>query len=1021
MQHHGEQNLQKGVPDIGDNHVERGDYVRKLDKSTLRSDQKKTSEKKKNTGSSMQSKPKSSRKNDPMGSSKKQKGTSNDSKQHHDSREFQPAGRVTAKIQQFNSIGDKNKKEVTHREKSRHIQQRSSPAGDPQGRFYNDENYRNIDFKQVPQQNRHSPNGRTQPSDQYSHERDLPPKYNSAFSQQTGLLQQFNVGYGRETGVLPQHNVGYGREAGVSQQHNVGYGQETRVSQQHNVGYGQETGLSQQHDVGYGQDTGVSQQHNVGYGQDTGVSQQHNVGYGQDTGVLHQRGYGQDTGVSQQHNVGYGQDTGVSQQHNVVYGQETGLSPQHHVQGPLPHRHATYGQGRGVLAQHMHSIPYGQGRGMVPGHMRYSQERGMSPNHNGIHGNDLLQSHASDQMPSGQWKSVDQDPNLMLGKQDPRPAERLAVSMKKISKQLPKSPEDKGPDCYELPVVQVKYDKSRKLAIKCVGQPCHSPTGGEKVLMVVGATGAGKTTLVNGIVNYIYGVEWEDNFRFKLITEEGSGSQVHSQTKWITAYKIHWNPQFPFPYNLTVIDTPGFGDTRGIQADKELVSQIKELFSISPSEQGITLIHGIGFVTQASLARLTPPQRYVFDSILSIFGRDISENVFLMTTFADGQKPPVIEAARVAKVPIQGVFKFNNSALFASTKEDGNGPTSSPGPGDNDEDNFDKMFWKMGFKSFERFFTHLKDVESKSLQLTKEVLKERQELETILNGLQPQIRYGLQKLAELELEKRIMEKYEAEIAANKNFTYVVEIEKMVKHPTQTGIHTTNCLRCNFTCHLGCRIPQDKDKHKCWAMDDSGKCRICPQKCQWDSHFNNPYYFETETVSETRTLEDLKKKYHDATSGKSQKKTMMENIKKDLQDLQKQVLAMICQAQRSLKRLDEIALKPNPLSEVDYLDLLIQSEEFQAQKGWQDRVRALQVFKQQAELLAKMREKGTSSNDSMIDSMIDENWWKAWLVREPPKVATDEEVAQSRNENNQGWRHAIGSGLVAVGNFVKGGH
>ena len=50
---------------------------------------------------------------------------------------------------------------------------------------------------------------------------------------------------------------------------------------------------------------------------------------------------------------------------------------------------------------------------------------------------------------------------------------------------------------------------------------------------------------------------------------------------------------------------------------------------------------------------------------------------------------------------------------------------------------------------------------------------------------------------------------------------------------------------------------------------------------------------------------------------------------------------------------QIALKPNPLTRVDYLDLLIESEKQDAKCGWQDRVKKLEEFRRDAELYQKV--------------------------------------------------------------------
>ena len=523
---------------------------------------------------------------------------------------------------------------------------------------------------------------------------------------------------------------------------------------------------------------------------------------------------------------------------------------------------------------------------------------------------------------------------------------RLAESLLYTSEEL----QHGSPSIYKPHMRDEMSRENSMIARKSIGRPCRNGHGeNEKVFLVVGATGAGKSTLINGIVNYMFGVEWKDDFRFKLITENDKLTQADSQTSDITAYTFHAMEGSPTPYTFTVIDTPGFGSTEGLKRDKEITEQIKEFFSISPPE-GIDHLDGIGFVVQSSQSRLTKTQEYIFDSILSIFGKDVSHNIFMMITFVDGQRPPVLEAIKKAEIPSTVSFKFNNSALYADNSTDH----------ESSDFNFDEMFWKMGAGSFKKFFVEFPKYPSVSLRLTKEVLQEREQLQISLEGLNDQIQIGLNRIEEMRQEEIVLQQHEAKIKANKDFTYQVKLVKPSYISLEgTGQHTTTCVTCNMTCHKSCAIPLDCNKSCCWAMNEFGNCRICPRKCNWSAHRNHPYLIEYKLVTETRTVEDLKQKYHKAVEGKATAEKMMRSLDESLQKVHLQVLTMIKQAQHSVRRLDEIALKPNPLTEVEYIEVLIESEKRGAKPGYQQRINYYEEAKRQAEMLSKVKDEKES--------------------------------------------------------------
>ncbi|KAG8147427.1 hypothetical protein E2320_022760 [Naja naja] len=101
--------------------------------------------------------------------------------------------------------------------------------------------------------------------------------------------------------------------------------------------------------------------------------------------------------------------------------------------------------------------------------------------------------------------------------------------------------EDKQPLVFALPLKKVSSDVSTSCLAYQLGK--ENPEVPNKVILLMGATGCGKATLINGMINYILGVQWEDNFRFKLIHETTQRSKAGSRTS-VTA---HGEPSEGFP------------------------------------------------------------------------------------------------------------------------------------------------------------------------------------------------------------------------------------------------------------------------------------------------------------------------------------------------------------------------------------------------------------------------------------------------------------------------------------------
>lgn len=209
-------------------------------------------------------------------------------------------------------------------------------------------------------------------------------------------------------------------------------------------------------------------------------------------------------------------------------------------------------------------------------------------------------------------------------------------------------------------------------------------------ILIMGATGAGKSTFINAFINYLLYDTLQDALNAEQLTfaipgsfsvpdpkiadrkievqwgsenpTESMSGQGQSATQSCVIYAININGKL-----LRLVDTPGLGDTRGIDQDYKNVADIMRIL------ESLNTISAILFVIKNNDSRLTTSFDFVLSELMMHLHKDTVKNIMFGFTYGRTSIPPfavgtvgqpLVQLLTKKKLPIQKLITDQNAFVF---------------------------------------------------------------------------------------------------------------------------------------------------------------------------------------------------------------------------------------------------------------------------------------------------------------------------------------------------------------------
>ena len=392
-------------------------------------------------------------------------------------------------------------------------------------------------------------------------------------------------------------------------------------------------------------------------------------------------------------------------------------------------------------------------------------------------------------------------------------------------------------------------------------------------ILLFGEVGSGKTSFLNLLCNYNlvqtlgFQASLEQFRSFNDIQLENSTSRkMESKTSDAKRYVVELGD-----LHIGVIDTPGFGDSRGMDVDKE---HIKRIIDALKREE---YINCVCLVVNGRASRMSATLQYVISEVTSILPKTVINNVIVIFTNTTGPLRlnfDIQELGNYFDRKIDHFFCIENPyCLIEKAKERQSGLTIEM-IADDLKDEFEKTA-----KQLERMLTAIKEFEQVHTNDFIRLYKKKEEIErnilitvAVYNNqtrLEAKIAEEEQKLNAASLSKTLYQGFET--------THKMKRTISVK----TDHHNTLCgyPGCYSNCHKFCccieKSYNKEDFKRCRAMGGSLFCTKCGHR--FDYHYHNEVKFEEREENILKVDDERKRKYIEAKRHEEKARIVRRNL------------------------------------------------------------------------------------------------------------------------------------------------